>query len=125
MPPKKYRAGEERLIAVIGDEDTVTGFLLAGVGDAKPKKSKAGPNYFVVGKQTPVADIEAAFKAMVARPDIAMLLICQHIANDIRYAIEDHKEALPCVLEIPSKQVAFDESKDPVLSKLNRFLGAA
>lgn len=33
------------LIAIIGDEDTATGFLLAGVGDNQPTH---GPNYFVV-----------------------------------------------------------------------------
>lgn len=33
------------LIAIIGDEDTATGFLLAGVGDNQPS---LGPNYFVV-----------------------------------------------------------------------------
>lgn len=33
------------LIAIIGDEDTATGFLLAGVGD---KQSSEGSNYFVV-----------------------------------------------------------------------------
>jgi V-type H+-transporting ATPase subunit F len=119
---KKYRSGEERLVGIIGDEDTVTGFLLAGVGDNNPKK-KLGPNYFVVGKNTPVSEIESVFRSMVARSDIGMVLVCQHIANDIRYAIASHKEALPCVLEIPSKQIPFDESKDPVLSKLNRFLG--
>lgn len=48
--------GNEKLIAVIGDEvtdkyfglslqDTVTGMLLAGIGD---KSEKNGPNYFVV-----------------------------------------------------------------------------
>lgn len=119
---KKYRSGEERLVGIIGDDDTVTGFLLAGVGDAKPKK-KTGPNYFVVDKTTPVAEIEAAFRGMASRSDIGMILVCQHIANDIRFAIDAHTEALPCVLEIPSKQIPFDESKDPVLSKLNRFLG--
>ena len=119
----KIRSGEERLVAIIGDEDTVSGFLLAGVGDAQPKKKK-GPNFFVVEKTTPVSEIEAAFRDMVARSDIAVVLICQHIANDIRYAIESHTVALPCVMEIPSKQIAYDEGKDPVLQKLNRFLGA-
>lgn len=33
------------LIAVIADEDTSTGFLLAGVGQ---NESGVGPNYFVV-----------------------------------------------------------------------------
>ena len=50
--------GNEKLIAVIGDEvkdsvvaiivqDTVTGMLLAGIGD---KSEKNGPNYFIVNK---------------------------------------------------------------------------
>lgn len=37
------------LIAVIGDEDTATGFLLAGVGD---NQRKSGPNFFVVDPST-------------------------------------------------------------------------
>lgn len=37
------------LIAVIGDEDTATGFLLAGVGDNHPSH---GSNYFVVDSST-------------------------------------------------------------------------
>lgn len=37
------------LIAIIGDEDTATGFLLAGVGDNQPS---SGPNYFVVDPST-------------------------------------------------------------------------
>ena len=35
---------QEKLICVIGDEDTVTGFLLAGVG----QKDARGANYLVV-----------------------------------------------------------------------------
>lgn len=37
------------LIAIIGDEDTATGFLLAGVGDNQPSR---GPNFFVVNPST-------------------------------------------------------------------------
>lgn len=33
------------LVAVIGDEDTVTGFLLAGVGE---RNSKGEANFFIV-----------------------------------------------------------------------------
>ena len=120
MSKLRYRNGEERLIGVIVDEDTVTGFLLAGVGD---QSNKAGTNFFVVSKSTPLNDIEEAFRAMSQRDDISVILVCQHIANDIRFAIEAHTHALPCVLEIPSKSVAYDPTKDVVLAKLNRFLG--
>ena len=125
MPQSKYKNGEQRMIGVIGDEDTCTGFLLAGVGDKNPKKG-LGPNFFVVEKNTKQGDIEEGFRSLVSRDDIAVILICQHIANDIRYLIDEHsmsKEPLPCILEIPSKQIPFDGSKDPVLSKLRMFLG--
>ena len=39
-----------KLVAVIGDEDTVTGFLLAGVGF----RDVSGTNFLVVNSSTPV-----------------------------------------------------------------------
>ena len=122
MSGKKYRSGEQRLIGVIGDEDTCTGFLLAGVGDAQPKKGQ-DVNFIVVDKTTTQQAIVDAFVGMTKRSDIGIILICQHIANDIRYLIDEHKEPLPCVLEIPSKQVAYDPGKDEVLKRLRLFLG--
>lgn len=118
----RFRAGEPRLVGIIGDEDTVTGFILAGAGDSDERKGRSA-NYFVVNKTTPLGEIETAFKTMVSRTDMAMVLICQHIANDIRYAIDAHTETFPCVLEIPSKDTPFDPSRDPVLAKLQRALG--
>ena len=118
----RFKNGEQRIVGVIGDEDTVTGFLLAGVGD---KANKNGANYFVVGKTTPLREIQNAFENMSKRDDISVILICQHVADDIRFLMEAHTAALPCVLEIPSKSVAYDPSKDAVLAKLNRFLGEA
>ena len=122
MSKGKYKNGEQRLVGIIGDEDTCTGFLLAGTGDATPRKGH-DVNFIVVDKTTTQAAIEEAFSGMVKRKDIGIILICQHIANDIRYLIDQHKEALPCVLEIPSKQVAYDPAKDVVLQRLRLFLG--
>lgn len=118
----RYKSGEERLVAVIGDEDTVTGFLLAGVGDTDTRKNR-GQNFFVVSKTTPLQDIEAEFTRYVQRSDIGVILICQHIANDIRHVIAEHTNPLPCVLEIPSKDLPYDSEKDVVLQKVNRSLG--
>lgn len=68
-----------RLIAVLGDEDTCVGFLLGGVGELNRARA---PNYLVVTKATPLADIEEAFKGFVERDDIAVILINQvTIAN--------------------------------------------
>ena len=101
---KKFRAvnpvPEMSLIAVIGDEDTVTGMLLAGVGH----KNAAGQNYLVVNDKTTRAQIEEAFTNYTKkRPDVAIVLINQHVASSIRYLIDAHKETIPTVLEIPSK----------------------
>ena len=120
----RYRQGEERLIAIIGDEDTITGFLLAGAGDSDSRSAKSkGSNFIVVQKNTPLPDIEAAFNRFSQRTDIGAILICQHIANDIRHVIKEHKAALPVVLEIPSKDAPYDSEKDEVLQKINRSLG--
>ena len=92
--------GNEKLIAVIGDEvifvllivihqDTVTGMLLAGVGD---KSEKNGCNYFVVDKglllsffcnyiDTKVKEIEDAFLGLSKRNDIGIIIINQSVTT--------------------------------------------
>jgi len=118
----RYRQGEERLVALIGDEDTVTGFLLAGTGANDPRKSK-GSNFLVVNKSTPLADIEGALKKFLERGDIGIVIICQHVANDVRHILSEHKSPIPIVMEIPSKDTPYDGEKDEVLTKINRSLG--
>ncbi|EDQ84665.1 uncharacterized protein MONBRDRAFT_34619 [Monosiga brevicollis MX1] len=112
-----------QLIAVIGDEDTCTGFLLAGVGDINVKHES---NYLVVNKgvltrlcvpDTTISAIEDAFRHFVERDDIAIILINQMIAEDIRYLLDNHTEAIPAVLEIPSKEQPYDSSKDSILRR--------
>ncbi len=43
----------------LSDEDTVTGFLLAGVGNVDTKRKS---NFLVVDSKTTQSDIEEAFK---------------------------------------------------------------
>eukprot|EP00695_Tsukubamonas_globosa_P003885 TRINITY_DN89_c0_g1_i2.p2 TRINITY_DN89_c0_g1~~TRINITY_DN89_c0_g1_i2.p2 ORF type:complete len:139 (+),score=62.88 TRINITY_DN89_c0_g1_i2:53-418(+) len=97
---RKYKEGEERLIAIIADEDTITGFLLTGMGDVDPRKSK---NFFVVDSKTSQSQIEEAFKRFTTRDDVGIVLVAQNIANDIRYLIKEFKQAIPALLEIPTK----------------------
>ncbi|KAL1235983.1 putative V-type proton ATPase subunit [Trichinella spiralis] len=90
-----------KLIAVIGDEDTCVGFLLGGIGELNRARQ---PNFLVVDKNVSVQEIENTFKSFVSRDDVAIILINQHIAEMIRYAIDDHVKSIPAVLEIPSKE---------------------
>ncbi|KAA8915687.1 hypothetical protein TRICI_002199 [Trichomonascus ciferrii] len=87
-------------LAVIGDEDSVTGLLLAGIGNVSDDRTK---NFTVVDGKTSPQDIEKAFDDYINRKDIAVLLINQHIAEKIRFRIDTYTQAFPAVLEIPSK----------------------
>ena len=65
---------ERALFAIIGDEDTVSGFLLAGVGDVDERQRV---NYFIVNEKTTEVEIAERFKELTAREDVAVLLITQ------------------------------------------------
>ncbi|XP_071943490.1 V-type proton ATPase subunit F-like [Antedon mediterranea] len=103
-----------RLLAVIGDEDTCTGFLLGGIGEMNKSRQ---PNFKVIEKDTSVSEIEDCFKTFLARQDIAIILINQNFAELIRHAIDNHTEPIPAVLEIPSKDSPYDPSKDSILRR--------
>ncbi|NXU90193.1 VATF ATPase, partial [Xiphorhynchus elegans] len=140
-------AGRGKLIAVMGDEDTVTGFLLGGIGELDKHRR---PNFLVVEKETSLAEIEETFRVwggqgvprirarapipgwgcrcrpdppfpvprgFLAREDVGMILISQALAEQIRPAVAAHARALPAVLEIPSKDHPYDPARDSVLRR--------
>jgi V-type H+-transporting ATPase subunit F len=63
-------------------QDTVTGFLLAGVGNVDLRKKT---NYLIVDNKTTVKQIEDAFKEFTTREDIAIVLISQYVSSLIVY----------------------------------------
>ncbi|TPP63574.1 V-type proton ATPase subunit F [Fasciola gigantica] len=107
-------AARGKLIAVIGDEDTCTGFLLGGIGELDKNRR---PNFFTVDKDTSLSAVEEAFKSFVSRDDIAIILIVQNVAEMIRHLIDSQTSALPAILEIPSKDNPYDASKDTILKR--------
>ncbi|KAL3437227.1 ATPase, V1 complex, subunit F [Aspergillus tetrazonus] len=114
---------DRQFLAVIGDEDSVTGLLLAGIGHVTgPPDSQR--NFLVVDAKTENSTIEKAFQNFTQeRNDIAVLLINQHIAERIRHVIDSYSEAFPAVLEIPSKDHPYDPEKDSVLKRVRRLFG--
>ncbi|XP_046847082.1 V-type proton ATPase subunit F-like [Xenia sp. Carnegie-2017] len=114
-------ASKGRLLAVIGDEDTCTGFLLGGIGEINDKRQK---NFFVVTKDTSVGEIEETFKTFTNRSDIAIILINQVIAEEIRHILDNYTQAVPAVLEIPSKHHPYDPSKDSILRRAKGLFSA-
>ncbi|KAK6204852.1 ATPase, V1 complex, subunit F [Scheffersomyces amazonensis] len=112
------------LIATIADEDSVTGLLLAGVGQVSNEPGKESNFLTVIPEKTTVEQIETAFDTFTSeRDDIAILLINQHLADLIRYKVDNYTNAFPAILEIPSKDHPYDPSKDSILKKVRRLFG--
>lgn len=95
-------------------QDTVTGFILAGIGHRTAKNS----NFLIVNQDTKIQQVEEAFKSMTTRDDIGIILINQHVANDIRHVLKDYNETIPTVLEIPSKEHPYDPEQDYIMVRL-------
>uniref|UniRef100_A0A2P2KHV5 V-type proton ATPase subunit F n=1 Tax=Rhizophora mucronata TaxID=61149 RepID=A0A2P2KHV5_RHIMU len=109
------------LIAMIADEDTVVGFLLAGVGNVDLRRKT---NYLIVDSKTTIKQIEEAFKEFTTREDIAIVLISQYVANMIRFLVDSYNKPVPAILEIPSKVHPYDPVQDSVLSRVKHLFSA-
>jgi V-type H+-transporting ATPase subunit F len=114
-------ARNSALIAMIADEDTVVGFLMAGVGNVDIRRKT---NYLIVDSKTTVRQIEDAFKEFSARDDIAIILLSQYIANMIRFLVDSYNKPVPAILEIPSKDHPYDPAHDSVLSRVKYLFSA-
>merc|ERR1719487_541339 len=102
---KNMKMGQDALVAIMGDEDTVTGFLLAGIGDMDQTRQ---PNFLIVDNKVETQQIEETFKKFVSRKDIAIVLINQHVADQIRLILNAYDQIVPAILEIPSKETPYD-----------------
>lgn len=78
MANRKKLSGNSSLIGIIGDEDTVTGFLLAGIGE---RNMKGETNFLVVDSKTTNKMIEESFSKMLNAGNISIILVNQHIAE--------------------------------------------
>jgi V-type H+-transporting ATPase subunit F len=133
------QAADRTLVALISDEDTATGLLLAGIGHissesqesnssgGKANANKGGlsaedrnansamgshdKNFYIVNSSTPVSEIEVAFNIFTKeRSDIAILLITQTLAEKIRTLCDRYTQAFPALLEIPSKDAPYGKA---------------
>ncbi|GER24885.1 v-type proton ATPase subunit F [Striga asiatica] len=120
LPPKEGFYNNCSLVigeneSVVPCRDTITGFLLAGVGNVDLRRKT---NYLIVDSKSTVNQIEDAFKEFTTREDIAVLLISQFVANMIRFLVDNYNKPIPAILEIPSKDHPYDPAHDSVLSRV-------
>ena len=75
---KAFKIKGSLLVAIIGDEATVTGFLLTGIGE---RNKKGESNFLIVTKDTSLLQIEQFFNKLRERDDIGIIMISQNIAE--------------------------------------------
>ena len=102
-------------VAVLGDELTVSGVLLAGAGI---KNAEGKANFAIVGPETPKAEVLAHFKELTARHDVQVLFVNCFVANKIREAIDALKGQRPVIMEIPGPTETYDAEQDPVMQHI-------
>jgi V-type H+-transporting ATPase subunit F len=116
---KKFNRNENNLlIGIIGDEETVTGFLLAGIGERNENFS----NFLKVTSETDTNQIRDFFQELVANGRVGIILISQDVAERIRETLDAYDEIIPTVLEIPSKNTPYSIEKDSIMQKALRQL---
>lgn len=97
-------------IAIIGDQDTVTGFMLGGIKDGYPVKNA-----------------EEADKTLeeLVRKDYSIIIITEKIGDKLRDKIDSltSERALPMIIEIPDKAGSIERETDPLRELIKRVIG--
>merc|ERR1719272_686066 len=125
MGKKRFHTQVDMKIGVIGDEDTVTGMVLSGIGHVDGQGKK---NFLIVEAKTHQKDIAEKFNELTARKDISMIFITQGCADEIRYAVDAYGssgQVIPTILEIPSKEQPYDPRKDAIMQRVATFMPGA
>lgn len=99
-------------VAVVGTEDMVLGFSLAGVDEAVAPKN----------------DYEAkkVIDRMIESPEYGIILLSESIAEDIRKDLQRFRQGkglYPVIVEIPDKEGPLEDKEDPLKSKIRRAVG--
>ncbi|EOB12657.1 Vacuolar proton pump subunit F [Nosema bombycis CQ1] len=83
-------------IGIIGDEDTLNGFMIAGIPH--------GPNLVQVSPSTHEDDLKTIFSTLVRMKGLSILLVSDFVSKKIKEEIEKHNsKELPFVFVIPSR----------------------
>lgn len=110
--------GEIGLIAVIGEESFVSGFLLTGIGLAGPLN-----NFFVVDAATSKAETQLVFEEFLERKDLGIVVVSQFLLDgDLQALAIQHKGAKPIVVGVPATGSTYHPKKDLFLRQAGEEL---
>ena len=97
-------------IAVMADEDTVTGFMLGGIKEGFPVKNKE--------------EAEKILEDLVKK-DYSVIITTEKIGDTIRDPIDKltSEHTLPMIIEIPDKTGSIKRDSDPMRELIKRVIG--
>jgi len=97
-------------IAVIGDEDTVAGFKLAGVSQGWVARTPS--------------EVEAALREAERDEEVAIIIITEEAASMAKHKLQEmYLKPRPAIVEVPSKKGAAEVKEDPIRELLRRAIG--
>lgn len=97
-------------IAVMADQDTVTGFMLGGIKDGYPVKN--------------MEEAEKTFDKLV-NSDFSIIITTEKIGDELRTTIDGitKEKALPMIIEIPDKTGSIERETEPLSELIKRVIG--
>ena len=110
------------LVAAIGDQSTITGLLLTGMGE---RNERGNQNFFIIERNTTDEEIDQQLRNFLGRPDIGIVLISQGAAERVRNVIVEHEATIPTILEIPGDDAPYDPEKDTIVQRASAILWGA
>jgi V/A-type H+-transporting ATPase subunit F len=97
-------------IAIMADQDTVTGFMLGGIKEGYP-----------------VSNMEEAGKTLeeLVKNDFSIIITTEKIGDEFRATINKltSERALPMIIEIPDKTGSIERETDPLRELIKRVIG--
>ncbi len=104
-------------IAVIGDEDLVSGLRLAGVS-----------RYHVIkGNNDAREDVRQALTELIGEPEVGIIVIQEdyaEYARDLMAKVEEGKSLTPVIIEVPSKYgTKYEDVTEYYKAYIRKFIG--
>ncbi len=96
-------------IAVMADQDTVTGFMLGGIKEGFPVNNME----------------EAGEKLKKLAKEYSIIITTEKIGDNFRETIDkmSSESALPMIIEIPDKEGSVERESDPIRELIKRVIG--
>ena len=104
-------------IAVIGDEDLVSGMRLAGIS-----------RYHVIKDDHDTAkDVRQALSKLIGEPDVGLIVILEdytEYVGDLLTQVKEGKKMTPVIIEVPSKQgTSYGDTREYYKAYIRKFIG--